>query len=170
MATAVKAQSGFTYLGILFLVAVMGLVLAASGTIWSVAKQREQEKELLFVGEQFRHAIELYYERTPGPIKEYPKSLEALIKDARYASTQRYLRRIYPDPITGAAEWGVVPGPGGSVMGVYSLSDREPLKTANFSAANQALEGKTKYADWKFIYLPPQPAAGAGLPGSFPPR
>jgi type II secretory pathway pseudopilin PulG len=153
---ATKEQSGFTYLGVIFLVAIMGTLLAAAGTIWSVAKQREQEKQLLFVGSQFRRAIQLYYDHTPGPIKEYPKSLDALLKDARYASSQRYLRKRYADPITGKAEWGLVHGPGGGVMGVYSLSDQKPMKTANFSEANQAFEGMTVYSDWKFVYLPAQ--------------
>lgn len=151
-----KKEAGFTYLGVIFLVAIMGTLLAAAGTMWSVAKQREQERQLLFVGEQFRRAIKLYYERTPGPIKEYPKSLDALLKDARYAGSQRYLRKLYADPITGKAEWGLVQGPGGGVIGVHSLSDQKPMKTANFSEANQAFEGMMVYSDWKFVYLPPQ--------------
>ncbi len=152
-------------MGIIFLVALMGLLLASVGTIWSAARKSEQERELLFVGNQFRHAIELYYERTPGPIKEYPKSLEALLQDARYANVQRFLRRIYVDPVTGKAEWGLVPGPGGGVIGVYSLSDKEPRKKANFSEANQALEGKTRYSDWKFIYIP-RAANSNGMPAT----
>jgi type II secretory pathway pseudopilin PulG len=158
---AKKAQSGFTYLGVIFFVAVIGALLAAAGTMWAVAKQREQEKQLLFVGNQFRRAIQLYYERTPGPIKEYPKSLEALLKDARYASSQRYLRNIYADPITGKTEWGLVQGLGGGVMGVYSLSERQPIKTANFSEANQAFQGMPVYSGWKFVYLPSQPTPPA---------
>ena len=43
-----RKQQGFTYLGILILVAVMGAGLAAFGTIASHAAQREKEAELLF--------------------------------------------------------------------------------------------------------------------------
>lgn len=157
-----KAHAGFTYIGVLLLVALMGMVLASFGTLASVAMQREREQELLFVGGQFRHAIALYYEATPGPVKRYPPSLEALLKDARGPVTQRYLRKIYRDPISGKAEWGVVEGPGGEVTGVYSLSADKPLKTANFSAADQAFEGQAAYSGWKFIYLPP-PIASASL-------
>jgi type II secretory pathway pseudopilin PulG len=152
-------QAGFTYLGVLFLVALMSMVLAAAGTVASIAKQREREKELLFVGAQFRRAIQLYYERTPGPVKKYPKTLQDLLEDSRYPVRQRYLRKIYPDPVTGKAEWGLIEGSGGGLMGVYSLSREQPVKTANFREADQAFEGKTSYSDWKFTYLPPQQPA-----------
>lgn len=155
-AVARGAQSGFTYLGLLFLIAVMGLALAATGTVASMERQREKEKELLFVGGQFRQAIARYYERSPGGLKQYPPSLEALLQDARYPGTHRYLRKVYPDPITGRSDWGLVEGPGNAVMGVYSLSNKKPLKIGHFNEADQAFEGKTAYADWKFVYIPPQ--------------
>jgi type II secretory pathway pseudopilin PulG len=160
---AQAAQAGFTYLGVVFLVAVMGLLLASVGTVASVEMQREKEKQLLFVGSQFRRAIQLYYERTPGTIKQYPKSLDVLLQDPRYPTAQRYLRKIYPDPITGKAEWGMVEAPGGGVMGVYSLSEATPMKTANFKETDQAFEGKSTYSDWKFVYIPQQ-ATAPGAP------
>lgn len=150
----INAHGGFTYIGVLLLVALMGMVLASFGTLASMEMQREREQELLFVGGQFRRAIALYYEATPGPVKRYPPSLEALLSDARGPAPQRYLRKIYRDPISGKAEWGLVEGPGGEVMGVYSLSGDKPFKTANFSDADQAFEGQTAYTGWKFTYLP----------------
>ena len=45
----------------------------------------------------------------------------------------RHLRRLYRDPITGQDEWGLVEAPGGGVMGVYSRSEDEPIKSGNFS-------------------------------------
>ena len=45
----------------------------------------------------------------------------------------RHLRRLYKEPITGQDEWGLVEAPGGGVMGVYSRSEDEPIKTGNFS-------------------------------------
>ena len=154
-------QRGFTYLGLLFLIAVMGLVLAATGTVASVERQREKEKELLFIGGQFRQAISRYYERSPGGLKQYPPNLEALLRDPRFPGSHRYLRKIYADPITGKSDWGLVDGPGGTVMGVYSLSNTKPLKAGNFSEIDKPFEGKTAYADWKFVYIPPQLAAAA---------
>ena len=151
---SLRRESGITYLVVLMLIAVTGGVLAATGVIWKTAQQREKERELLFIGDQFRKAIMLYYERTPGPNKQYPKSLDDLLKDDRYPTPQRYLRKIYIDPMTRGKEWGLIPAPSGGIMGVHSLSKEESIKTANFSIADQALERRNHYADWQFIYQP----------------
>jgi len=149
-------QAGFTYLVAMFAVAVAGLLLAVASEVWSQSRQREKEKELLFVGGQFREAIALYYQRTPGAVKRYPEKLEDLLEDKRYLSMQRYLRKIYPDPITSKAAWGLVAAPGGGIMGVYSLSGATPIKSDNFSPADEAFTGSKKYSEWRFQYIPSQ--------------
>jgi type II secretory pathway pseudopilin PulG len=149
-----KKQAGFTYLVVLVLVAAMGFGLAAVGEFTSHAEQRAKEVELLFVGDQFRQAIGAYYENTPGIGKRYPQKLEDLLADARYPVAKRYLRRVYLDPMTAKAEWGVVAAPGGGIMGVYSLSTAEPVKTGSFAIADRAFNGATHYSDWQFSYLP----------------
>jgi type II secretory pathway pseudopilin PulG len=147
-------DQGFTLVAALIAVAVIGLGLAATGEIWSQSRQRDQEQELLFVGDQYRQAIALYYQRTPGAAKQYPAKLEDLLLDKRYPSVQRYLRKSYVDPMTGKAEWGLVPGPAGGVMGVYSLSGLTPIKTSGFSGPDRAFEGAVHYSDWRFLYEP----------------
>ena len=143
---------GFSYLTALFLVAVMGLALAATGEVWQTAAQREKETELLFVGKQYRKAIELYYKSSPG-LTRYPRQLEDLLKDPRRPETQRYLRRLYADPVTGRNEWGLVRAADGGIAGVYSLSEDTPLKVSNFRPEDAVLTGRTKYMDWKFEYI-----------------
>ena len=147
-----KRQGGFTYLTILFAIAVAGVVLANTGIDWSQANQREKERELLFVGGQYRQAIALYYERTPGAVKRYPAKLEDLLTDNRYNPPQHYLRKLYRDPILNQERWGIVTVPGGGIMGVHSLSDAVPIKSTNFGYADQGFEGATKYSDWRFVY------------------
>jgi len=145
---------GFTYVGLMIVIAIMGVTLAAAGEVWLTGQRREKERELLFVGEQFRLALDGYYERTPGQGLRYPAKLEDLLKDPRYPATQRYLRRIYRDPVTGGEEWGLVKGPNGEILGVHSLSEAVPLKQGNFSLVDRGFEGKTKYADWVFMHVP----------------
>lgn len=145
-------QLGFTYLALLFAVAMASIALAAVGEVWSTQQQREREKELLFVGHQFRQAIQTYYERSPGTLKQYPKSLDDLLLDRRYMGVQRLLRQVYIDPMTGGRQWGLVTAPEGGIMGVYSLSNERAIKTAGFAAVDADLEGKTKYSEWRFIY------------------
>jgi type II secretory pathway pseudopilin PulG len=151
---------GFTYLGIIFAIALMGVVLAATGTIWSHAAQRAKEIQLMHVGNQFTRAIGLYYERSPGTVKRYPLDLSELLLDSRYLTVQRYLRRIYADPITGKPEWGLVRAPDGGIMGVYSQSEVEPIKLGNFRKGNERFQNAKRYLDWRFVYVP---ATGASV-------
>ena len=147
---------GFTYIGLLIAVAMIGIGLAATGVVFHHQAQREKEKELLFAGEQIRHAIGLYYESSPGGDKRFPQSLDHLLLDRRYPVTRRYLRRVYADPMTGDKEWGFVRGgPGDGIVGVYSLSEKRPVRIANFPAQYEGFESAQTYADWKFVYVPP---------------
>ena len=162
-------QSGFTYLTILFVIAFMGLGLALTGEVWHTALMRDREAQLLYAGNQYRRAIERYY--LSGP-RQFPRSLEDLLKDPRKPGTERYLRKLYFDPLSGKSEWGLVKAPDGGIMGVYSPSEDRPMKVAGFSFANKDFEGAAKYSDWKFLYnpqgqqLPIQPSqqSGATLP------
>jgi type II secretory pathway pseudopilin PulG len=154
-------QGGFTYLGLLFAVALTGIVLATTGVLWSTERQREKERELLAVGEEFRRAIGTYYERSPGTVKRYPAKLDDLTKDNRFITVQRHLRQVYRDPVTGNADWGVIAAPEGGIMGVQSLSKAEPIKQGNFPTRFAEFEGKRSYADWRFVYRPVVPVANA---------
>jgi len=150
-----RQQSGFTYLGLLLIVAVMGTGLAAYGELWSHANQREKEKQLLFVGHQIRDAIASYYNKSPGA-KVYPKKLEDLVEDKRFPLPMHHLRRVYADPITGSTEWKLVAAPGDAgIMGVASKSEEAPVKTANFAVKDQDFENADQYAKWAFVYKDP---------------
>ncbi len=155
---------GFTFLGLMMIVALMGVGLLAVGEVWHTAQRREKEQALLFVGDQFRLAINAYYLHTPVTSKQqpYPMSLEDLLKDPRYPTTQRYLRKIYLDPISGSSEWGLAKKPNGGIYGVYSLSEETPIKKANFKLADKEFEGKTKYAEWVFLHVPPVDSINPG--------
>jgi type II secretory pathway pseudopilin PulG len=158
-----RRAAGFTYMTILFIVAIMGVGLALVGEVWHTAATREKEAELLFVGNQYRRAIERYY--LSGP-KQYPRALEDLLRDQRKPGIERHLRRLYHDPLTGKAEWGLVKGPDGGVMGVHSLATGKPLKTTGFRVRDRELEGAATYADWKFLYSPAAQQAPLQKPGA----
>ena len=159
-------RGGFTYLSLLFFIAVLGVGLAATAISWQTERQREKEAELLFAGAAFRDAIALYYNRSPGGLQEFPKRLEDLVKDPRYPDARRYLRRIYRDPTNAEQKWGTIAAPDGGIMGVHSLSTGKPIKTAGAASQGPDFDAATSYADWKFVYLPQ--AAPAALPGMTP--
>jgi type II secretory pathway pseudopilin PulG len=149
--SAPARSRGFAVLALLIFVGLTGAALAAMGTFYSHAAQREKERELLFVGDQFRQAIAQYYRKSPGA-QAYPKTLEELVEDKRNVVPQHWLRRIYADPVTRTTDWGTVEAPGGGIMGVYSKSEETPVKSANFALRDDAFKGKTKYSDWKFVF------------------
>jgi len=148
-----RRTGGFTYVGLLIAVALMGFGLAAYGELYSHAAQREKEAELLFIGAQFRDAIASYYNKSPGA-KAYPKKIDDLLEDNRFPMPQHHLRRLYRDPITETTDWGLVEAPGGGFMGVYSRSEETPVKTGNFAPAEEAFEGADHYTKWIFTYSP----------------
>ena len=49
------------------------------------ARQRERETQLVWVGQQFRAALESYHRATPGPVKHLPVSLDELARLPVYA-------------------------------------------------------------------------------------
>ena len=159
-----RKSPGFTYIGLLIAIVVIGIGLAAVGPVSHTLQLRDKERELLFVGDQFRRAIAMYYERSPGGIKQYPKKLEDLLRDNRYPGVERYLRKVYADPLTGKKEWGLVELPGFGITGVHSLSDLGPVKTENFPALYQSFRAAKKHSDWKFVYVPGQTTTPSATP------
>ena len=169
-----RLQRGFTYLAVLFAVAIIGAVLASTAVVWQAQIQREKEQELIFIGHAYRQAIAQYYESTPGTAKQFPKNLEELLEDKRQTRLTRYLRKVYRDPMTASKEWGLVTAPDGSIIGVYSKSARVPIKSAGFDEQDRAFVGAASYIDWKFIFTqptqaappttPPNPASNANQP------
>jgi type II secretory pathway pseudopilin PulG len=149
-----SSQRGFTYIALMILVAALGTGLAAYGELASHAAQREKEAQLAWIGEQFRQAIGLYYQRTPGAAKRYPQTLRDLLEDKRFLTPQRYLRRIYRDPLTGSTEWGLVEAPGGGIAGVYSVSGASSVGRATAGGISTT-PGGVPYHEWKFVYTPP---------------
>ena len=71
-------QAGFTYLTVMFVVAILLGGLAIVGEIWETSARREKEAELLFIGNQYRRAIGLYYLATPGAPRRTREKLEDL--------------------------------------------------------------------------------------------
>lgn len=147
-----SGEHGFAYLWTLLLVAFMGIGLTVGAEVYTTSVRRDKEKELLFIGHQFRDAIGRYYEGLlQGGARVYPVRLDELLQDTRSPGARRYLRKRFVDPMTGKAEWGLVII-GGRIVGVHSLSEKEPIKVDNFEPADIAFHGKKKYSEWVFTY------------------
>ena len=156
--------AGFTYLGALVLVVISGIALSSASQYWSALMTREKEKELLFRGDQICRAIDSYHKATPqGRQPSYPLRIEDLLKDPRSLESRRHLRRLYTDPMTGG-KWGIISDEKGGVKGVFSLSEKAPLKSGGFPPGHESFESAKAYTDWKFVFNPPPAAKTPQVP------
>lgn len=154
MPTGKTAQSGFTYLYVLMLIALTGMGLAAAGTLWRTDAQRTREAELLFIGSQYRQAIRSYYALDPAQPR-LPQSIDDLLQDNRRPTIVRHLRRAYRDPLTGG-ELALIRAPDTQgLVGVMSRATGRPFKTAGFLPEDEAFSGAGSYADWRFVFSLP---------------
>jgi hypothetical protein len=147
----VNRERGLAYLGLLFAVAFLGLVVGTAAEVDATAMQREKERKLLAIGHQFRTAFASYRDLRLAGRQVYPQTLDDLLQDPRFPQVRRHLRRVFVDPMTGKAEWGLV-RIGGRIVGVHSLSERMPFKQDGFEADDMSLRGKQRYSEWVFSY------------------
>lgn len=146
-----KRGRGFTYLGLMFLIALMGMAAAMASAVWSTTQRRDNERELVFTGRQFAAAIERYRKRSVDPARLYPRSLQELLLDDRGGQVHHHLRRIFVDPITGSRQWGLIQLPDGGIIGVHSLSERVPFERGFVMADFPVPKDSRSYQDWHFV-------------------
>lgn len=145
-----RPQRGYTYLLVLFLVAGLGLLAAKAGVVWQAVAQREREAELLAIGSEMARALARYRDETPVGQPPRPTKLEQLIEDPRFPVPRRHLRRLYRDPLTGRAEWGLV-RTGEAIVGIHSLSTLSPIRRHNLPPQlDESAKSATKYSEWVF--------------------
>ncbi|WP_256081586.1 type II secretion system protein [Massilia sp. YIM B04103] len=164
-----KPARGFTYISVIILVAVIGLVSAATLRLGVLLQRSAAERELLNIGAEFSDALKSYAAATPQGQHPQPRTLNDLLRDPRYPQIRRHLRKIYIDPMTGKPEWGLLTVPNKiGIAGIYSLSEAKAIKVANFPARFAVFEGKTRISDWKFTADGLAPPPVATTPGNAP--
>jgi type II secretory pathway pseudopilin PulG len=180
MRRASGRQRGYTYIGLLVSVVILGLMLTIVARVWSTTEQREREAQLLWIGHAYRMAISSYFSMG----HQYPLTLELLLTDDRFPVPKHHLRQLYADPMTGKADWTLITNPSGQgIMGVASISKATPIKHKGFELVDAVFADTDCYCLWQFIYwprrsgaplpsgvnLPPNTAPGPGNPGPFNP-
>ena len=148
-----RRQRGAAYLWALMIILIISLGIGRLLQHVATANQRMRETDLLYVGNLYRSAIRQYFESTPAGSARYPERLEDLLHDPRYPVVRRYLRRLYPDPLTGKP-FEIVPAQEGGFKGVRSASTRAPVKIANFSTWELDFANTKSYHEWEFSYAP----------------
>ena len=136
------APRGIVYPILLGSILIIGVATMGVSYLWTSQIKRDKEEELLFRLGEFRRAITRYR----ADHNRLPKELKDLLEDKTQLQTRRYLRRIYPDPMTGKADWDlkVVVDKAGVVSGIediHSKSTGKPLKS--FAGKNYS-----SYKEW----------------------
>ena len=156
-------------MALLAAIVIIGIVLGAAGKYWQNVMMRDKEEELLFRGEQYRLAIDRYFVANcgttfqPCPQSALPQSIENLLSDDRFPQAKRHLRQKYQDPITGKDfELFRDLTKGNRITGVYSSSDKEPLKKVDFPEQYKDFTNKNAYKEWQFVYVVPTIKAPVG--------
>jgi type II secretory pathway pseudopilin PulG len=161
-------QSGYNMVVLMVLVTVLHVLVAAALPSWSGAIQREKEEELIFRGLQYAEAIRVFQARFGRP----PSRLEELVE-----VEPRSIRRLWEDPMTGEARWGLIfagggapiPGQGQGGDGglgtdatqpppTITSGDRDqvtqgPISGVHSLARGEAMlefQGKQRYSEWLF--------------------
>jgi general secretion pathway protein G len=156
---AISGHRGFSFVELLVVTALIGILASAVMPLARVAMQRQREIELRRTLRELRTGIDHYKDAADqGMIaatelklgnEGYPPTLEVLVEGVRASgdATDRklkFLRRIPLDPMTRSKEWGM-----------RSYQDRSDSRTWGgqnvfdvFTTSDgTALDG-TKYKDW----------------------
>ena len=117
-----KGQSGYTFVEIAVVAAIIAILASAALPLAKVAMQRQRELELRRALREMRSAIDKYKDAadqnliSPNDIdpdaEGYPPTLQTLVEGVTPANDTsgrrlRFLRRIPFDPMTRTTEWGL---------------------------------------------------------------
>ena len=154
-----SSERGFTFIEVVVVVMILGIMAAAAMPLARVTNQRQKEVELRRSLREMRTAIDKFKdavdsgliattELKPGS-EGYPPDLETLVDGVPAANDAsgrklKYLRRIPIDPMTNGTEWGrrsYQDKPDSTSWGGQNVFDVHTTSGAT------ALDG-TKYKDW----------------------
>lgn len=168
---APACQGGFTYFMLLWWVALSGVMLAAASQHWRFERQRDKEAEMVARATEIQAALQSYHRvALPGQPAGWPKSLAELVADQRGPHVVRHLRRVWTDPLTGRADWGLVmdepvattapthaPSAAPTTMSRLDHAREPAIRGVYSRATGQPIRpplGVQRYADWRFEASP----------------
>lgn len=95
-----RRESGYALIGVIVAVTLMLIALAAVAPAIGTQIKRDREEELVRRGRAYTRAIQLYYRK----FQRFPANIEQL----ENTNNVRFLRKRFPDPITGKDEWRLI--------------------------------------------------------------
>ena len=154
-----KGNKGYALLIAIIAVHIFGILLLIARSLWETEFQRDLEEELIFRGNQYVTAIELFQKKNSNLS---PQNLEVLVE-------KKFLRRRFPDPMSASGEWNIVLDPGQPGQKLLLLVPEEMIGEGNVTqrlgmpsarivgvCSSSCEEGfreyrkKKKYCEWAF--------------------
>jgi type II secretory pathway pseudopilin PulG len=106
-----KGEQGHLMVGLVFMIAVMLIMSTVVVQEFASVRRRDNEAEMMFRAQEIVRAI-LRYQKDRGT---FPTELKQL--DEPGSRNQRFIRRMYDDPLVKDGEWGLLfAAPGGGVI------------------------------------------------------
>jgi hypothetical protein len=106
-----KGEQGHLMVGLVFLIAVMLIMSTVVVQEFESVRRRDNEAEMMFRAQEIVRAI-LRYQKDRGT---FPTELKQLNEPG--SRNQRFIRRMYDDPLVKDGEWGLLfAAPGGGVI------------------------------------------------------
>jgi hypothetical protein len=179
-----RGDGGMAMVALLVAMNVMVVMLSIALPVWRTAVQREREAELVFRGEQYARAVELYQRKYAGA---FPPSLDVLLNE-------RMLRKRYADPMTDDGEFqllyvgqdagqagqigrggrGAQPAPagragapapnarGGALLGPGVQGGIMGVASRSTAESIRQYNGRGRYNEWTFVATQANVQAGSG--------
>jgi hypothetical protein len=159
-----RGEAGFAMLLVFALAGAIAIMLYRQLPRVAFESQRAKEELLIERGEQYKRAIQLFV-RKEG---RYPANLDQL----ESTNNRRYLRRRYPDPLTGKTEWRLVHiGPGGVFTDSLihkPKTDQQEQKAQNTFVSEFAGVGQTAVNPGGATAVPRRRESEGGAPSGMP--
>jgi type II secretory pathway pseudopilin PulG len=163
-------ERGFAMAALLVAMAIMAIALSMLLPVWHTLSVREKEDELMWRGQQYDRAIQLYRKKNSAP---GAPNLDVLVQG-------RYLRRKFKDPITNA-DFDLIGVNAAAPAGPGVTQARQPqigfgqliggVRSKSKARSFREPDGATTYDEWKFTYAawkgpnqtPTTPGGGTGI-------
>ncbi len=135
-----RRDAGFSMAALVIFLTAASILLTISVPSYVMEAKREQEKELIFRGEEYTRAIQKY-QRT---LNLLPTSVDDLLS----SNGTRFLRKAYADPVSGEPWRVIILNADGTLTGsnVYQTMGQVPTTT---SVRNTALPATAPKATWR---------------------
>lgn len=138
--TSGRRSGGFTYLGLLIAIALIGIGLAVVSEVWVKVAERQKLAQLEWIGQQYVQAIGSYYYANTGSVHYYPQTLEDLLEDKRHLGIIRHIREIYANPFTGKVDFKLSVAPSGGVQGIEAATTPDGISKTYVFVPPQAAQ------------------------------